>query len=356
MDEGKKFYKEYDVIRILATVLVVIGHSAYVNMYTDYGGIGLDVNFSSIQKYIDLFVRVIYIFHMQLFVALSGSLYFLSMKRDSNQEIEQPKFVDLLKNKFVRLIVPLLLVFFLYELPIKIISGYYSESKNIWLDIFIGQLFLFDNNYLWYLLSLFWIFLVYWLLKKFIKNDIVILIIGIAFFVAQIFIPQDYLAVKSFLNYFMWFVIGGLYEKHREGISAVNRKQKWIKYVFILLTMVAYIIYYLFFENIEYIRVFLSAFCVVTIYLWCNLFSESKINYRKCVILKYSFRIYLFSDPLNYLIIKVLDVTKISRFYSSAWFCVTIFCFRILFTLSVALLISFIISRLKVCLQKKRKV
>lgn len=79
----KKNIVEYDILRVFALLLVVIGHCDYYDIETDYGG--MYSNFDSINQPILSYVlymltRCIYTFHMPLFMALSGALWFVAIK------------------------------------------------------------------------------------------------------------------------------------------------------------------------------------------------------------------------------------------------------------------------------------
>lgn len=70
---------EYDVLRVLVTLLVVIGHSTYYCISTPYGGCDYTLltlpNLSLFGRLTAYLTRLIYLFHMPLYMALSGALY-----------------------------------------------------------------------------------------------------------------------------------------------------------------------------------------------------------------------------------------------------------------------------------------
>lgn len=97
----------------------------------------------------------IYIFHMPLFIALSGALYKKSLDKG-----RYSTFVELLNKKSKSLLIPFGAVTVLYSVPIKFISGYFNQSNDIVKDIFVGQILIQGNTHLWYLLTLFAIFII----------------------------------------------------------------------------------------------------------------------------------------------------------------------------------------------------
>lgn len=67
----------YDWVRVIGTVLVVLGHSVYMNWSGDMGGIALDYtnavsNFAWWQTVLGKAARFAYMFHMPLFLPCPG--------------------------------------------------------------------------------------------------------------------------------------------------------------------------------------------------------------------------------------------------------------------------------------------
>lgn len=91
---------------------------------------------------------------MPLFIALSGALYKKSLDKG-----RYSTFVELLNKKSKSLLIPFGAVTVLYSVPIKFISGYFNQSNDIVKDIFVGQILIQGNTHLWYLLTLFAIFM-----------------------------------------------------------------------------------------------------------------------------------------------------------------------------------------------------
>lgn len=147
-------YVWIDDARLMAMLLVLIGHSHYYTIMTPYGGIEY-INKSDEKslmfQVIFLLVEFIYTFHMPLFMAISGYCFSLSRKRP---------FVELVKQKFWRLVVPFFVVSIFYSIPIRYIIGYWDGSSDIFHDIFLGQFLLMGNTHLWFVMSLFWIFII----------------------------------------------------------------------------------------------------------------------------------------------------------------------------------------------------
>lgn len=162
--EKAKHIAWIDDARTLTMLLVIIGHCTYTNLMTNYGGICYfdDINphdYSIMAKLIGTFVGFIYTFHMPLFMMLSGACFELTIGKVMCGQF-------LVKNKARRLLIPFLFTTLLLTLPLKYLGGYYSNSANVLQDMFLGQFLLMGNSHLWFVASLFWIFLFYYVLYK----------------------------------------------------------------------------------------------------------------------------------------------------------------------------------------------
>lgn len=77
--EQRKNVAEYDILRVIVTLLVIIGHCTYYVISTQYGGCdytNLTLPEPSIfWRLAEPFTALIYLFHMPLYMALSGALY-----------------------------------------------------------------------------------------------------------------------------------------------------------------------------------------------------------------------------------------------------------------------------------------
>ena len=125
----------------------------------DYSYLFLDKSF--VFKVVSKLTSFIYLFHMPLFIALSGALFAKSLDRG-----RYASFMELLNKKAKRLVIPFIVVTLFYAVPIKFLSGYYNASTSVFSDVLIGQVLIQGNTHLWYLLTLFMIFLVVYLCIK----------------------------------------------------------------------------------------------------------------------------------------------------------------------------------------------
>ena len=98
-------YAEYDVLRVILVILVLVGHSIYYCVNTEYGGIEYGLKEFNIFGILNNIFYYITIFHMPLFFALSGALF-----ANSNLGKSKRNFKELVKNKFKRLIIPFIFI------------------------------------------------------------------------------------------------------------------------------------------------------------------------------------------------------------------------------------------------------
>lgn len=168
---------------------MVIGHETYYQIETKYGGIYYQ-NLMDVSKVNDSYFHIItgyvttfiYTFHMPLFIALSGFLFEMQLKKGKYKELKK-----LVVNKFRRLLIPYFIVWMLWNLPIKYISGYYNEKS--FSDIMMQILFP-DSVYLWFLISLFCAFIIVFLLKKQINSKKIVLALCILLYFFQLLLDR----------------------------------------------------------------------------------------------------------------------------------------------------------------------
>lgn len=308
--EGNKKIREYDCLRVIATVLVVLGHCTYFRIMTNYGGCDYSVlaaGSSGVFRVFRQITRFINYFHMPLFMALSGALFYISM---SNGKYHTIKHVAVDKGK--RLMIPFVVVTIAYSVPLKCLSGYYADRVHIVTDILIGQLFLQGNTHLWYIATLFFIFLLAYTLQTCISGKVwakLAALLGISMVSSAI----DIHLISYICEFIFWFYMGFYFEPIRKK---VNEKIKFHTVGYETFPILALYILYRAVRGKEaiLIRIFAKmlhtalacGLCVYT-YSWAYLLSRTSIVESKVYqyLLRDSFGIYLYSDTLNYVILYV---------------------------------------------------
>lgn len=340
--------KEYDILRVLVTFFVIISHCGYIYISTDYGGCDYNEyaeNLSLVYKLFRFVVAALYSFHMPLFMALSGALYYRS-----SQNPKYDSFGYLFSAKFKRLIIPFLVVTCLYSFPLKYASGYFSESENVWKDFGIGQLLLQGNSHLWYVAALFFIFIfVYWC-EKIIKDKSVLKLI--IFFVLFMLSKRISIQIISYIfNYSLWFYCGFMFEPIRTRFNKLVNLRNTIISVFVF--GAAFIVNMKFMKKIEYISDLYSvivALCgMVMTYNICYVLSGTNITDTKLFnfFARDSFGMYLYSDPLNYVILAIGVSAFGSSLFSDNLGSVAIIGSRFIITTLSSLVVTELLRKLK---------
>lgn len=345
--------RTYDILRVVATILVVIGHCTYFKISTPYGGCDYSYLFgdtSFIFKLINKLTEFIYIFHMPLFIALSGALFEKSLIKG-----HYPSFKRIVNKKAKNLLVPFIVVTLLYSTPIKFLSGYFDGSTNLIKDVFVGQILIQGNTHLWYLFSLFSIFLVGYLFLNNSKDKQSILLL----FLIALSLGSEKIGIKlvSYMFQFtLWFYVGMLFEKYRSIFEDIFSD---IKFKLLLADIVLYGIYeianhFLMPFPIKIImkveKIILTGLLCLTVYMISHFATKSKIfNSRVFNVLRRdSFGIYLYSDPLNYLILMVGASLFGGELWTNNLYSVAFYLFRILVTLGISICLTEVLKKRKI--------
>lgn len=134
---------EYDLLKALTILLVVLGH--VTNHY--------DAMIPA------MITKGIYLWHMSLFVAISGAVYAIGCQKGKYLE-----FVPFFRNKCLRLGAPFLTTALLILAPTLVLLNLSEESYlSTACNILVGGGYV---KHLWYLQALFWIFIIAWVIRK----------------------------------------------------------------------------------------------------------------------------------------------------------------------------------------------
>ena len=137
---------EYNVIRVIATLLVVLGHCDFLMSHGFNIGGAISPNLGSYTIFNETIRQWIYSFHMPLFMILSGTLFFIVKDKYSLQTY--------IFNRVKRLLKPYLLCSVLYAFPIRYLCGYFGEDSLF--KAFLKSVILVATpGHLWFLWVLF---------------------------------------------------------------------------------------------------------------------------------------------------------------------------------------------------------
>lgn len=216
---------EYEWLRLIATVFVVVGHSAYWAINTAHGGVyyGADefawiapAYFSAVFGGVRAVAGWVYRFHMAAFFFLSGAVLRLRPMGAPGR---------FLAKKARRLLVPYYLCGLVWMLPVKYLAAFYTAEE---LPAALGNFLLggSDAGHLWFLWALFWCMAVFALLEKLLKIgekpwvfSLVPLGLGAALNLCAPHLPP-WLALQQAGQYFVWFALGWAFEPLRAAAAA----------------------------------------------------------------------------------------------------------------------------------------
>ena len=300
--------EEYNFLKVLTILLVVLGHSTYYIIKTNFGGIDylhyINNNHSLIViRVLDVLTEIIYYFHMPLFMAISGAFFQMQVKK--NKWVNLSPLV-LAKSK--RLMIPFIIFTLLYTIPVKYISNYFLHTDMT--RAVVGQLFLLGNSHLWYLYALFIIFIIaYFVLRK--NSGIwVLLFVGLLHVISY---KIEITLIKAPIQFLFYFALGFKFEQNREAYNKfLDNKKNFIGILilgFILLTLFNWQIKkYSNFSSKLIVEILAIYGSLLTYTIAYYLSKSTKLMNTKLyqLILENGLGIYIFSDTLNYLILYVV--------------------------------------------------
>ncbi len=310
------------------------------------------MDLSSLYKFVMYKINVIiYMFHMPLFVFVSGALFYKECHK------KDVKFEDICKKKFNKLIIPYLTYGIIYNITIKFLVKFYNWKNLPYAIVYETLLGKNVIQYIWFLPTLFFVTILFFIIYNGIlqkdSKKLIIFILILALFVDEINIKFP--GIKYLPLLFIFFSVGILFEENREKI------EKYCKNKNVVLLMVCGVMAIIFklmnkllFKNIVMISSFINCLMILFMILGVCFLSYilSKFTFlieNKIFELlnKYSFDIYIIGDPLNYVILFLISTLGLSFLYSSILGTMVILALRILGVLIVSVIIAMGIEKLK---------
>lgn len=196
-------------LRVLAILSVVLGHSCII-----YDGYWSTYSAAYESNFFMLLKAVITTYQMQVFFAVSGFLFYFSIQKHS--------YIDIVKNKSKRLLIPFFFVGLCWLIPVRLLAHYPKYDGSYFTGV--KQFVMSDWGHLWFLpvLFVFFICLYYFLkCKSSLTKDIVFLAVCLLLGLGSKFLPL-FALLKLSLNWVFWFVLGFYMSKY--GLKFPNRK------------------------------------------------------------------------------------------------------------------------------------
>lgn len=282
-------------LQVFGIILVVIGHVGYPNFEESF-----------------LF-NWIYSYHMPLFLFLSGYLFKHTYKVDTT-------YIDFIKKKIVRLIIPYVIIPSIAYVPKFVLNSFAIRKVKFTLKSFIHGFFYPDTNpiiFFWFLPTLFIILITFFIIQKLLNdnNFKYSLELGLLITLALNLIVKfdtKFLNINGVFNYYFFFYLGYyFYCKEDFFYKSFFFKTKNALFLFLGITLLN-----TFFNTLELpiLNIFISIF---GIFFSISLGEFYKINNFKFLnhLYGFSFTIYLLSwFPQVFIRIILFQILKLDLY------------------------------------------
>lgn len=283
-------------LRFLAILIVVFGHSIII--YDPNWQVYATTNVVNLLMYIKHLINT---FQMPLFIFISGFCFGYSLKKHRINRLSDS--IHFIVEKFKRLIVPFFFIAIFWMLPIRIMCRYPSW-KSITIFSILKQLILgIDSGHLWFLPTLFIIFILSILFYPRINIEKQNIIILVFLFVVSVFsnkLPSVFF-IKNISYGLYWFYLGFIFCNYKHKINNLFKDERTILALVIINFLILLAIVLYFKENLL-ITMFTEFFVSSLIILLYFLVSACRTSVFVNLISKYSMGIYLFHSPLIYFV------------------------------------------------------
>lgn len=280
--------RDYTTVKVITTILVVLAH--VTRFYTIGGGV-IKMNYNFFLHYVTSFI---YSFHMPLFICVSGAVFsFCVKKRNKYKEFD----VFVLK-KIKRLMIPYFVFGIFWVTPVMYILKLTDKNpKNyIWNNIILS----FDARHLWFLWTLFFIFVLFWCAFQYLNSEKANIFLGMLLFLIAMIsnnVPQIF-QIQNICYYSFFFWVGYVFDKKKEQIDQFLQKKKWLlvlEWVFI-----SFVVLYTYNRALNLIT---AIFGMLFLYQIAQIIGKniSELRLYK-VIEKNSMGIYLFHPMIIYML------------------------------------------------------
>ena len=303
---SKEREKWIDYTKVFACILVVIGH-----LLQGLNKSGIEWN-NTLYEYLDKFI---YLFHMPLFMCLSGYLY--KKTTDIKTYKDYGKFAY---KKLLNLGIPYVFFYILYLCINLIFSNDVNTAmgKNEFLNILTKPIAPY-----WFLYILLIIFLIIPLIEKLLKkNTKLVFILTLAINIYNIIFPIQIYVLNMLAQYMFYFYLGSIIQQRVQQKSTKNINSK-ISLKLIIVNMLIYIGLLIVYFNIKFgnnyviellIKLLMAIYGIIICLYIFRTVDLSKSKYWESIS-KYTFQIYLmhtiFTAATRILLLKL----SITNFY-----------------------------------------
>lgn len=346
-----KRYNYISYIRVFAMLSVILGHTA---MY------GSNI---MVQIY-----KIIYIYHIPLFVFISGWLFWDSKTR------KDTKCYNIIINRFLRLVVPAFVVALMVVLPTEIFITKITPGNALEIVRRIGGIFRGEVAHLWFLLMLFWVTLFFTPIVSVMHKNRgkkilmfidagVLLALGCLFLKSQILWNTLFYSINQTARYLYYFALGIVVAQGKDFVYhfIVKHKKKLCAICgIVLLNLIDYIVqnyencvgaWFIIYELESYLII--STLFILIIYIYAIVFDDYKKKISNVIAFldKYSMEIYFVHITIGEIATKIMQNVGLRLRMTSF----NMICFTFLWMVLGSVLVVYIYSKLKERFKNRKK-
>lgn len=204
MNKSTTRSKFIDCLKAIAIILVVVGHAMqfgsgmHCYIYSDFFG--------------NVIFKIIYSFHMPLFMLISGYLFCGSVMRNT--------IADNIRSRFTTLLVPIML-WSIIPYAIRLVQG---NERGVWLVV--RAYFTTCIGNFWFLWAVFYCSLIVLAVRRCFGDSVVVYAL---LAVVMLFTP-DFNRLQLYKFMYGYFVVGYMMRKYNimEKITCIKKKCSWI--------------------------------------------------------------------------------------------------------------------------------
>lgn len=304
MQVKTKFVEELNMMKVLATFLVVLGH-----VFTNYRDGGLVKPYYGNDFFVSL-CSYIYSFHMPAFVAVSGGVYFYTRR----VLMKYNNWLSYVLNKLKRIIVPYIFFSVFVVFPTLFVLGFTGDNPLKY--FLVNYVLALDPRHLWFLLMLFEVFLLFRFFDKYVDkhNCIVGLCLALTLNWYSRYIPT-FFQLGTMFRYLIYFYLGYAFMQNKNKLDGFLG----MRYVGLFCFMISVVTWdILKYDLPSMVHWIIEVFCAVagsiTLYICSKQLSNSKIVqsdiYQR--ISNNAFGIYLFHPVLIYSLLYITQKLSIN--------------------------------------------
>lgn len=206
-----------DVLKGLAIILVLIGHALQHGSGSDY--------FESNLCFDNMLFKIIYSFHMPLFMVVSGYLF--------NKSMHKYSMGKLITTRVKSLLIPILAWAFITSMISLIENGYEYNGLSMLKNYIITA-----TNTLWFLWAVFLCSMVVIFVGKLFRDNYYIYFTGL---LITFFIPDIY-GLEKYKYMYPFFLLAYLYSENEEKIKCWLLERKRMSTLFLVISGIIYVI------------------------------------------------------------------------------------------------------------------